>query len=250
MKLHFPWSALTRAFEELDSAQTARTLYETNTGKGLWLVGDQGVYVMPNTTDGIHHKNDGKRVVVYARECDPTALEFDVWWANKQKTFGGDDGCEFIDIAEIRALASQHGSATNPPENLIITFSPGQLYIELEWPAPAKRSAKPPATTNKPLPPLAAPGKPLFFKTTLEEAELIQKIATRIFTSPNPPYADKMAAIVDISSAHALAAKLDLAALLAADDRNFWHDIFGIATHFDRSSGTFKPLFRPRYARD
>jgi hypothetical protein len=42
------------------------------TGKGLWLVGDQGVYLMPNT--------DGKtRTIAYARECDPTKLEFDEW---------------------------------------------------------------------------------------------------------------------------------------------------------------------------
>lgn len=250
MKLHFPWSALQRAFEELDSATTARTLYDKTTGKGLWLIGDDGVYLMPNTTDGKHHKNDAPRIVVNAVECDPKALDFDTWWANKQASFGGDDGVEFIDIAETRALATQHGSAKTPPENLVITFQGDQLLIEIEWPAPPKRLAKPPANTNKPLPPRAAPRKPLFFKTTLEEAEIIQKIATRIFTSPNPPYADKMAAIIDISAAHALAAKLDLAALLAADDRNFWHDIFGIATHFDRNTGTFKPLFRPRYARE
>ncbi|MGF6870587.1 DUF3085 domain-containing protein [Paraburkholderia sp. MM5477-R1] len=107
MKLHFPVDQVRKAIEELDSAQTARTLYETETGKGLWLVGDQGVYLMPNTTDGTLAKarQEGEPAfIVYARECDPKKLDFDTWWANKRASFGGDDGVDFIALAELRSL--------------------------------------------------------------------------------------------------------------------------------------------------
>ncbi|WP_409562700.1 DUF3085 domain-containing protein [Hyphomicrobium sp. MC8b] len=138
MDLHFNWTALQRAFEELDTAQTARPLYDRDTGKGLWLVGDHGVYLMPNTVDGCHHASAGGRVVVYADECNPSALDFDTWWTNKRASFGGDDGCEFIDIAPIRALAA------NPPKprfavaHLIIALSPADLALSLAWHPPAR----------------------------------------------------------------------------------------------------------------
>jgi hypothetical protein len=126
MKLTFSWSELTRAFEEIDSAKTARELYGSDTGKGLWLVGDDGVYLMPNTADGIHHKDGGERVVVYARECNPKTMSFDEWWSAKQSSFGGDDGVEFIDAAELRTLAK---AASPHPDHLEIDFRDGSLRI-------------------------------------------------------------------------------------------------------------------------
>jgi hypothetical protein len=109
MKLHFPWDQIAKLLEELTTATTARPLYGADTGKGLWLVGDHGVYMMANTTDGIHNrarKKDAKHFVVYARECDPDKLHFDAWWANKQASFGGDDGIEFFALADIEAFAA------------------------------------------------------------------------------------------------------------------------------------------------
>lgn len=47
MKLHFSWTQIEKALEEVRTASTARPLYEEETGKGLWLVGDEGVYLMP-----------------------------------------------------------------------------------------------------------------------------------------------------------------------------------------------------------
>jgi len=37
--------------------------------------------------------------------------------------------------------------------------------------------------------------------------------------------------------------------LLAADDENFCHDIFGIMAHIDRSTGALKDCFVPRFAK-
>src|SRR5262245_55604034 len=109
MKLHFPWNEIEMALQEVRTAATARPLYGKDTGKGLWLVGDEGVYFMPNTTDGIHHKCRSKSdplLVVYARECDPNKLAFDTWWANKRASFGGDDGVEFLELADIEKFAA------------------------------------------------------------------------------------------------------------------------------------------------
>jgi len=104
MKLHFPWDGIEKLLTEVITAKTAQPLYGEVTGKGLWLAGDDGVYLMANTTDGeinSKRKPDEKHFVVYAEECDPTRMPFDDWWANKRMTFGGDDGVEFFSLANI-----------------------------------------------------------------------------------------------------------------------------------------------------
>lgn len=74
-------------------------LYGEVTGRGFWIVGDEGVYLMHNGVGA-----GGKPMVVYATECDPTKLEFDAWWNTKRATFGGDDGCEFFAEADLRTI--------------------------------------------------------------------------------------------------------------------------------------------------
>ena len=54
--------------------------------------------------------------------------------------------------------------------------------------------------------------------------------------------------VMDIESAHETAG-LDLNGLLAADDVDFAHDVFGIRQHMDRSKFPGKLIgFLPRYA--
>lgn len=63
---------------------------------GIWLVGDQGVYLMSNAPIEevkAHRENH----VAYAVEVDPTKMQFDSWWRAKGESFGSDDGCDFID---------------------------------------------------------------------------------------------------------------------------------------------------------
>lgn len=101
-----------------------RPLYDKVTGKGLWLVGDEGVYLMPNT-------EAATRTIAYASECDPNKLEFDEWWHVKRATFGGDDGVEFISIEEIeRISAAPPGSQ---PLNVCIQFRPKRMTISVQW---------------------------------------------------------------------------------------------------------------------
>lgn len=136
MRLTFPWTGVEQIIEELRSAETVKTLYEQETGKGFWLVGDQGVYLIPNTTDGVHHKNrkkDDKLLVTYAEECDPEKLEFDEWWANKRASFGGDDGVEFIGLADIEKLAAKTPQKKARPYALLIDITPEQFGMDIIW---------------------------------------------------------------------------------------------------------------------
>ena len=58
---------------------------------GLWLVGDEGVYIISNGKLA-----DGETpLVVYSSECHPKGNPD--WWDYKRRHFGGDDGIEFID---------------------------------------------------------------------------------------------------------------------------------------------------------
>jgi predicted Zn-dependent protease with MMP-like domain len=80
-------------------------------------------------------------------------------------------------------------------------------------------------------------------KATSEEMDLFAQIANRAFDKLN---ADKMSTMMDIQASHALN-PLRLDDLLAADDFNFAHDIYGIANHIDRDTGELTDCFLPRF---
>jgi hypothetical protein len=128
MKLHFPWSDVAKALDEVRAATVVRPLYEKITGKGLWLVGDEGVYLMPNT-------EAETRTIAYAKECDPRKV--DDWWDVKRATFGGDDGVDFISIEEIERLSKGRPGAQ--PESLCINFTPKRMTISIQWTRAGKK---------------------------------------------------------------------------------------------------------------
>lgn len=133
MKLRFHWHELLRAFEEIETAASARPLRGKQTPKGLWLVGDTGVYAMPNTTDGIHHRNGQERVVIYALECDPRCMSYDQWAPVKRRTFGDDDGIEFLDASAMRSLANTPVPKPITPTFLVVDFQPGAIKLSIEF---------------------------------------------------------------------------------------------------------------------
>ena len=64
----------------------------------LWLVGDQGIYLMTNgcpplLVDPAHTRN----VTAHAAEASPAA-DPDSWWEVKRTAFGGDDGVVFLEL--------------------------------------------------------------------------------------------------------------------------------------------------------
>ena len=80
---------------------------EAEARAGLWLVGDEGVYVMSNGKLA-----GGQRaLVVYAQECDPKNNPD--YWHYKRRYFGGDDGVEFIDAVELEKLVAVQPDATH-----------------------------------------------------------------------------------------------------------------------------------------
>lgn len=88
------------------------------------------------------------------------------------------------------------------------------------------------------------------FNATREESELINKIANRAVKAAadlGVRY-DKMTAFMDIEACHCTGCPLDLARLLAADDGNFGHDVFGIRRYIDRTTGKLTNHFLPRTA--
>jgi hypothetical protein len=126
MNLHFDRAAVNKLLEHTRAAKTHSALYEDpKTAKpGLWLVGDDGVYLMSNGEPRLPGEDD-KNFVVYADEVNPKTMAFDEWWGNKQLSFGGDDGVDFLALSELdKALATYQ-----PDAKLIIDVTQGSLAI-------------------------------------------------------------------------------------------------------------------------
>ncbi|QPC88853.1 DUF3085 domain-containing protein (plasmid) [Mesorhizobium sp. NBSH29] len=65
---------------------------------GLWLVGDEGVYLLSNGK-----LSEGQKALVcYADECNPSTDPD--YWHYKRQHFGGDDGIKFLDATEVLRL--------------------------------------------------------------------------------------------------------------------------------------------------
>ncbi len=85
--------------------------YGSRPGKGekpgLWLVGDEGVYLMSNgkLVDG------QQALVIYSEQCHPKG-DID-WWDYKRRHFGGDDGIEFIEAERLIPLFDRNMRATH-----------------------------------------------------------------------------------------------------------------------------------------
>ncbi|HME21498.1 MAG TPA: DUF3085 domain-containing protein [Acetobacteraceae bacterium] len=87
-----------------DAWPTAADIDPAKLHAGLWLVGDQGIYLMSNGTPGLlAEPGTTKHVVVHAAEADP-ALPFDTWWDVKRRAFGVDDGVIYLDLAFVECL--------------------------------------------------------------------------------------------------------------------------------------------------
>lgn len=74
---------------------------------GLWLVGDQGVYLLSNGKLA-----EGQRaLVVYSDECHPAGNPD--WWHYKRRHFGGDDGIEFLDAESLIPMFDRNMRCTH-----------------------------------------------------------------------------------------------------------------------------------------
>jgi hypothetical protein len=55
--------------------------------------------------------------------------------------------------------------------------------------------------------------------------------------------------MMDITACHLNGCPLDFAQIIAAEDQEFAHDVFGIMRHIDRGTGTLRDCFTPRFAK-
>lgn len=93
--------------------------------------------------------------------------------------------------------------------------------------------------------------KVVSFKATKEEYGLIGQVVVRAVALGrlNGRRIDQLSLTMDLTACHANGCPLRLADLLAADDANFGHDVFGISRHINRDTGELGGHFLPRFAR-
>lgn len=89
------------------------------------------------------------------------------------------------------------------------------------------------------------------FDVTKKELAIIDKIVGRSGKAAQEAgwIYEPVGACMDITVCHRNGTPLRLADLLAADDFNFSHDVFGIRRHLDRTTGKLMNHFHPRYAK-
>jgi hypothetical protein len=130
MRLTFERSGVNELLRHTRAAPRHAQLYNdpATARPGLWLVGDEGVYLMSNGDPALMaHGPKETRRIVYAAQVDPTKFGFDEWWEAKRRSFGGDDGCNFLEYAAIiRALATW-----GPTDPLTLEMTPGYLALVL-----------------------------------------------------------------------------------------------------------------------
>jgi hypothetical protein len=88
------------------------------------------------------------------------------------------------------------------------------------------------------------------FRCTRSEIIVVSKIAKRaVCMALDAGVAYKhQDAMMDIEACHSNGCPLKLEELLAADDGNFGHDVFGIRRFIDRETGKLGDGFWPRFA--
>ncbi len=83
------------------------------------------------------------------------------------------------------------------------------------------------------------------FTTTPEEGALIKAIADR--AQSDLGMKTRLDIQMDVAAVHCNGCPLKLKELLEADDFNFAHDLIGIASNIDRTTGTLQNCFLPRF---
>lgn len=141
MKLHFDPEKVEKLIRHTYNAKDHKVIYGNKASKkpGLWLVGDDGIYLMSNGIPSLpENKSTTSQFVVYADECNPKVQDVDEWWAVKERTFGPDDGCDFIDLSKINYDINAKLC------NFAVLCTPSKLNVvfeqqEMEKPKPVKK---------------------------------------------------------------------------------------------------------------
>lgn len=85
------------------------------------------------------------------------------------------------------------------------------------------------------------------WELTAEERAALNRIMARI--DDQLIVSDPLSIKMDINACHCNGCPLDLEKLLAFDDANFFHDLYGIRRHINRKTGQLEDCFLPRCAK-
>ena len=99
---------------------------------GIFLVGDDGIYIMSNAADQ-EKGADGKLPLAYADEANPETMSGEAVYDAKRRIFGGDDGVDFLPAAMIASALDRCG------DQLVIEMTEMGIRVmipEEEGPAP------------------------------------------------------------------------------------------------------------------
>lgn len=96
------------------------TTLAADTVANLYIVKDQGVYLMP-ASEGKPDVNH----VIYARGLDPSKSPFDEWYNKARDGLGGDDFAENIQLDQRKVDAILDGTITK----MVLNFSPTEFRI-------------------------------------------------------------------------------------------------------------------------
>ena len=117
MILSFPKKGVQKLLEDSLSKDNHKCLdcSQDTCEPGLFLVGDQGIYLMPNGIPMLLANGTSGEpslelpaMVVYALECNPGLKPFEEWWSVKRDSFGGDDGVEFLGAKFVQSWMNAH----------------------------------------------------------------------------------------------------------------------------------------------
>ena len=128
MKLRFDGTGVARCIKHALASEKHGTVYgQESAGPSLWLVHDQGVYLMSNGKPGDRvDQEDAKFFVVYAEGCNPNTDED--WWETAREAVGGDDFAEPIALEGFaKSLATVLGRGCR---DLVINLTEDSYAIE------------------------------------------------------------------------------------------------------------------------
>ena len=102
---------------------------------GLWLVKDEGIYLMSNgvTADGTRVPLDP----VYAKGYDPTKRDRMAVWDDARDAVGGDDFVEFLPAEWAYDAAARQ---RDPRDPFVLSVTPDEVRLVLPRPAPRRAS--------------------------------------------------------------------------------------------------------------
>ncbi|GLK77997.1 hypothetical protein GCM10008171_32510 [Methylopila jiangsuensis] len=86
------------------------------------------------------------------------------------------------------------------------------------------------------------------FAVSAADRALVDKIVSRALADGLIRKRERLSTEMDLCATAANGCPMDFAKLLAADDFNFAHDLYGIEDHLDRATGRLLNHFRPRCA--